>query len=59
MGAALPPAGVLRAGGHGGMIQGGRRARTWIIQHCPRINRLVLGGHQSPVTGEKLEAGTE
>lgn len=20
-----------------------RRARTWIIQHCPPINRLVLG----------------
>lgn len=34
------PAGVLRAEGHGAR---GRGARTWIIQHCPCVSRLVLG----------------
>lgn len=57
LGTAFPPGRVLRVEGHGGDDPGGRRARSWIIRHCPCVNGLILGDIRLLSLGKSWKLG--
>lgn len=57
LGTAIPSGRVLRTKGHGVDDPGGRRAGSWIIQHCPGVNGLILGDIRLLLLGKSWKLG--